>query len=67
MQMSGGHLLVAGLDGDNTIIFSSPVIRTNHKKEALASFLLFIKDQDSNLSIIFSSPIIRTILGIDFV
>ena len=41
MQMSGGHLLVAGLDGDNTIIFfplrerkckSSPVIRTKKRQ-----------------------------------
>ena len=28
MQMSGGHLLAAGLDGGNTMIKSSPVIRT---------------------------------------
>ena len=28
MQMSGGHLLAAGLDGGNTMIKSSPVTGT---------------------------------------
>ena len=33
MQMSGGHLLAAGLDGGNTMIKSSPVTGTRKDRD----------------------------------
>lgn len=35
MQMPGGHLLAAGLDGGNTKMYSSPTIRTNQKRQII--------------------------------
>ena len=43
MQMSGGHLLVAGLDGDNTIIYSNPSSSFKTSRSSVLLFLTFNK------------------------